>query len=173
MTNLIRRSDDSSWGMSRPAIANTPLVAVLVIGALALAARSAGAHSTRAPTAVRSAHKLDVSDTAHLHYIRSSGSLLFEEGSASGTLPGKMQVHCDVGPTVTASFTIYVRGGGTISGHGTAKAHGSGRYESFGGSLTVTGGTGRYAHAHGHAGLYGVFDRRTYALTVQTTGRLY
>jgi hypothetical protein len=46
------------------------------------------------------------------------------------------------------------------------------RYESFRGSLTVTGGSGRYAHARGRAGLYGVYDRKTGNLTVQTTGRL-
>jgi len=38
--------------------------------------------------------------------------------------------------------------------------------------VTVTGGTGRFVHAHGHTGLYGTFDRTTYALTIQTTGTL-
>ncbi|MGH2853331.1 MAG: hypothetical protein ACRDLF_03955 [Solirubrobacteraceae bacterium] len=83
-----------------------------------------------------------------------------------------MQAHIEVGPTTTGNFTIYVRGGGTIKGHGTATMHGSGTYESFSGTLVVTGGTGRYAHAHGKAGLYGTFNRKTYALLVQTTGRL-
>jgi hypothetical protein len=83
-----------------------------------------------------------------------------------------MLAHFNIGPAVSASFTIYVRGGGTIKGYGTGSPHGSGTYESFAGSLKATGGTGRYSHAHGHAGLYGVFNRRTYAITVQTTGRL-
>lgn len=131
-------------------------------------AQPAGANR---PTATMASHTLNAADTAHLHYISGSGSELFEEGSASGSLPGKMQVHGEVGPTLSASFKVFLHGG-TIIGRGTAKAHGAGRYESFAGSLTVTGGTGRYAHAHGHAGLYGVFDRRTYAMTVQTTGRL-
>jgi hypothetical protein len=155
---------------TRIATATVALVAFYA-GALALTTRSAGAYSAGHPFAVSAARTVNASDTAHLRYVQGSGSLLLEEGSASGSLPGKMQVHCEVGPTVTASFTIVVHGG-TITGHGTAKAHGAGRYESFAGSLTVTGGTGHYAHAHGHAGLYGVFDRRTYDLTVQTTGRL-
>ncbi len=137
--------------------------------ALAGTAFPARVHDTE-----RSAHAartLNATDTAHLHYISHSGSLLYEEGAASGTLPGSMRAHCNIGPTVTASFTIYTHGG-TLNGHGTATPHGSGIYESFAGSLLVTGGTGRYAHAHGHAGLYGLFNRRTYALTVQTTGRL-
>jgi len=146
-------------------------LAMLLAGTLGPAAQSAGARGSSHDVALIASRVLDATDTAHLHYVSASGSLLFEEGSASGSLPGKMQLHGEVGPTLSASFTVSLHGG-TISGRGTAKAHGAGRYESFAGSLTITGGTGRYAHAHGHAGLYGVFDRRTYALTVQTTGRL-
>jgi hypothetical protein len=96
---------------------------------------------------------------------------LFEEGTAQGTLPGTMRVRANLGATVNASFTLYTHGG-TISGHGTATPHGSGIYESFAGTLVATSGTGSYVHAHGHAGLYGTFDRRTYALVVQMTGSL-
>ena len=86
-------------------------------------------------------------------------------------LPGSMHVHFDVGATFTGSFTIYTRGG-TIAGHGTATPHGSGIYESFAGTLVVSGGSGRYTHARGRAGLYGTFDRDSYGLVVQTTGTL-
>ncbi|MFI5005377.1 MAG: DUF2600 family protein [Solirubrobacterales bacterium] len=134
------------------------LLGVLAAGAL-LAAGPAEAHTLRA------------TDTAHLHYISAAGSLLYEEGRASGTLPGSMRVHFNVGSTLSGSFTIYTRGG-TIRGHGEATPHGAGIYESFAGQLIVTGGTGRYAHARGRTGLYGTFDRQNYALLVQTTGTL-
>ncbi|HEY5044754.1 MAG TPA: hypothetical protein VII53_02745 [Solirubrobacteraceae bacterium] len=117
------------------------------------------------------AHTLRAADSAHLRYLSASGSLLYEEGRASGTLPGNMRVHFDVGATFSGSFTIYTRGG-TITGHGTATPHGAGVYESFAGSLVVTHGSGRYTHAQGRAGLYGTFDRNNYALVVQTTGTL-
>src|ERR1700691_5273404 len=117
------------------------------------------------------AHALKATDTAHLRYISASGSLLIEEGKATGTLPGNMKVHFDVGATFSGSFTIYAKSG-SISGHGSAVPHGSGIYESFAGSLTVTGGSGRYAHARGQARLYGTFDRNSYALLVQTVGTL-
>ncbi len=117
------------------------------------------------------ARALQATDTAALHFIKSSGSLLYEEGAANGTLPGQMHARCDLGATFTAAFTLYLKGG-TISGRGTAKPHGSGIYESFAGTLTITGGTGRYSHAHGQAGLYGTFDRRTYAIRLKTTGSL-
>jgi hypothetical protein len=129
------------------------------------------AYGARHSTSAHAARTVVATDTAHLHYVSSSGSLLLEEGSASGMLPGHMRARTDVGPTVSASFTLYGRGW-SLRGHGSATPHGSGRYESFGGSLVVTGGSGRYAHARGHAGFYGTFDRKTYAMVIQTTGRL-
>jgi hypothetical protein len=142
--------------------------ATIVLTLLGMTAEARGATHPRRAHAARA---LRATDTAHLHYISASGSLLFEEGRASGTLPGSMRVHLNVGAILSGSFTIYTRGG-SIRGHGEATPHGSGVYESFAGSLVVTGGTGRYTRAHGRAGLYGTFDRSTYALTVQTTGTL-
>lgn len=125
------------------------------------------------PTAprARAARSLKASDTAHLRYISASGSLLNEEGHATGTLPGGMRVRFDVGSTFSGSFTIYAKGG-SITGHGRATPSGEGAIESFAGKLSVTGGTGAYRHAKGTAGLYGTFNRNTYALVVQTTGTL-
>jgi hypothetical protein len=136
---------------------------------LALCCVAAAAHGDT-PQA-RAAHVLKASDTAHLHYTSASGSILNEEGKATGTLPGNMRVRLDVGTMFTGTFKIYASGG-SIEGHGSAKPHGSGIYESFAGTLTVTHGTGRYAHAHGKGGLYGTFNRNSYALVVKTTGSL-
>jgi hypothetical protein len=153
--------------------AATGLLVFAIFGGatLARATSSIGLGQRSRVGTAHSARTLDATDTGRLHYVKSSGSLLLEEGTAQGTLPGSMRASCNLGATVSASFTIYTHGG-TIKGHGTATPHGSGIYESFAGTLTVTGGTGLYAHAHGHAGLYGTFDRRTYALTLQTTGSL-
>jgi hypothetical protein len=117
------------------------------------------------------ARTLKATDTAKLHKVSASGSLLFEEGTATGTLPGKMRASVNVGATISGSFTFYLHGG-TIKGHGEATPHGEGTYESFAGTVTVTRGTGRYAHAHGQTKLYGTFDRNNYALVIQTAGTL-
>jgi hypothetical protein len=118
------------------------------------------------------ARTLNVTDTAHTHYVREVGSMLLDEGSATGGLPGKVSVQFNVGATsVSASFTIYAHGG-TISGHGSGVLHGVGAIVSFAGTMTVTRGTGRYSHAHGHGGFYGLINRGNYAATVQTTGTL-
>jgi hypothetical protein len=142
---------------------------VLTVGSVATV-ESAWARRSGSPPAW-AAHALRASDTARLHYVSASGSLLYEEGHASGTLPGKMKVHLRLGSVLRGSFTLYLRGG-WIKGHGEGVPHGSGVYESFAGSLVVTGGTGRYRHARGRARLYGTFNRNTYALVVQTRGTL-
>jgi hypothetical protein len=156
-----------------PSRAAAALCGAFAAGCIATAAQSAdaGAHAAGPAGRARAAHVLNATDTVHLHYISSSGSLLFDEGKATGTLPGSMRVHLDLGTTFTGTFTIYASGG-SIEGRGSAAPHGSGTYESFAGTLTVTGGTGRYAHAHGHGGLYGTFDRDNYALVIKTTGSL-
>jgi len=153
--------------------ATTALCGAFAAGCLATATQSVYASDYAAQPAGRAhaAHVLNATDTAHLRYISSSGSLLLDEGKATGTLPGSMRVHLDLGATFTGTFTIYASGG-SIEGHGSATPHGSGTYESFAGTLTVTGGTGRYRHAHGRGGLYGTFDRDNYALVIKTTGSL-
>ncbi len=118
----------------------------------------------------RAARSLNGTATAHLHLVRPNGRQLYEEGPVTGALPGSMRAVVDTGDTFTGSFTIRTDGG-SIEGRGRAISHGVGRYQSFSGTITLTGGTGRYSHAHGTAGLYGTFDRRTYALVIQTTGR--
>jgi hypothetical protein len=140
--------------------------AVLAAGAVpALAAgspRSTPAHVARTLTA---------DDNCAGHYVRSSGSTLVEEGRCSGPLGGSLRARVVVAASFTGNFT-FDTAHGEIRGRGSAQPRGSGRYESFAGTLLVTGGTGRYARAHGHAKLYGVFDRKTYAVTAQTRGTL-
>jgi hypothetical protein len=149
------------------------LCTALLAGGLLAAASSehATAYAAEPIRVAHAAHTLDATDRAHLHYISASGSLLLDEGKATGDLPGSMRVHLNLGTTFTGSFTIYTNGG-SIKGHGSATPHGSGTYESFAGTLTVTGGTGRYVGAHGHGNLYGTFDRNNYALVIKTTGSL-
>lgn len=147
-----------------------PLVASLVGVLIPLALTASSTAADIAPRA-HSARTLDATDTAHLHLISSSGSSVVEEGAAAGGLPGSVRVRLEVAATVTASFTIYTRGG-TLVGRGSGALHSSGLYASFGGSMTVTHGTGRYLHAHGHGGFYGAINRSTFVATVQTTGTL-
>jgi hypothetical protein len=123
------------------------------------------------------ARSLYVHDEGRLHYTGSSGSLLREEGSAIGTLPGKLHVHFTYTGSslaITAQFTI-TGTGWSLTGRGTGRlSNPNSPSPSFRGPMSITGGTGRYVHAHGTGELFGVFYRRKhYALTVQTLGELH
>jgi len=146
-------------------------LATLAAGGSATGVLPAAVAATRGPAA-HAVRTLNITDTARAHYVREVGAMLVDEGSATGGLPGKVTVKFNVGASsVSASFTIYARGG-SITGHGSGALHGVGLTVSFGGTMTVTHGTGRYSHAHGHGGFYGILNRQNYAATVQTTGTL-
>jgi uncharacterized protein (DUF2345 family) len=159
----------------RLAVAGAVLAPAVAGAHVALAAGHtpavSSARTARAPSAAipaREARTVSVNDTGHLKLLHASGEILIEEGPTTGTLPGTARVRLDVGSeTVTATFTIRVRGGDSISGTGRAKIGTPGRYTSFGGTLIVSRGTGRYAHAHGAGKLYGVLERKYDTLTVQ------
>jgi hypothetical protein len=135
---------------------------------------SIGAGVCGAATRQASAHIAGVlggKATARLHLVQVEGSELNEEGPVAGVLTGTARGTLHLGAVFIASFTIHTRNG-SISGRGTAIPHGTGRYQSFAGSFSATDGSGRYAHISGRAGLYGVLDRRTDSVVIQTTGRL-
>ncbi len=160
-SSVIRRTGPAAAALGGLLVAATPFL-------------GAGVQPARADRREVSAHiarTLNGRDTAHLRVVHVSGAVLLEEGSASGGLPGHMRAELHVGTVFTGRFTFYTSKG-DISGYGRANPHGEGRYQSFAGSLTVSGGSGMYRHVHGRAGLYGTFDRRTYAVLIQTTGTL-
>lgn len=157
-----------SWRQT-PAMA---AVAAVLLAAISGVQQASGARIGHRHRRAVAASALKAHDVAKLHYVSASGATLYEVGAASGTLPGGMQVHMRLAATFSGNFVIHAREG-SIAGHGSATPHGSGVYESFAGTLIVTGGTGRFRHAHGKAGLYGVFDRKNYSLTVKTIGTLH
>jgi len=131
----------------------------------------AQAHGTR-HHGHAAARTVKVNDHAHLSLRKAYGPVLLEEGSATGTLPGRTIVRLVEKKRITATFTIHAPGG-SIVGSGGAALHSTGRFASFGGWLKVSHGTGRYRNAHGSGRLYGVIDRRRHTLTVTTTGTLH
>lgn len=151
------------------AIATVGAVLSIGTGTSGAVTRHASAHIAGARA--HAAGVLDGKATARLHLVQVEGSELNEEGPVAGVLTGTARGALHLGAVFVASFTIHTRSG-SITGRGTAIPHGTGRYQSFAGSFTATGGRGRYAHIRGRAGLYGVLDRRTDSVVIQTTGRL-
>ncbi len=152
----------------RKSTAGTTILAILVVGSTALMS-SAESLGTQRRTAADVARAVNGTVTAHLHLVRADGAELYEEGPVTGALPGSMRAEFHTGASFGGNFTIRTHGG-TIEGRGHATPHGSGRYQSFGGTITITGGSGRYSRASGRAGLYGTFDRRQDTLLIKTTG---
>jgi hypothetical protein len=159
MMRRVRSVPDGWWRLARWAVLVALAVAPLCTSAGVLAAAARMARTER------------LTMTAHLRYVTARGAYLFEEGSASGPLAGIVKAHVRFAADISGSFEFYPRDG-SISGYGSARLHESGTYVSFNGTVTITGGTGRYAHARGGGGLYGVYNRRSLALTIQTTGSL-
>jgi hypothetical protein len=147
----------------------TALAHAAVVVTLAVALPSSADGRSQAMAGTARSERLTIA--AHLHYVDAKGSYLIEEGPASGPLGGLVKARLRVTADISGSFVFYPRGG-SISGRGTGTLHESGIYASFGGTVTVLGGTGRYSHAHGGGGLYGVYDRKTLGVTIQTTGSL-
>lgn len=122
----------------------------------------------------RAARTLNVRDEGRLHFVKSSGSQVIDEGRASGTFPGWVKVRFTYNgePTVSAQLTIYGKGG-TISARGSGQLSSPvAATPSFRGHMSITAGSGRYAHIRGKGEMFGVFYRRSYGLTVQAIGKL-
>lgn len=153
--------------LPRRVLANVSAVVVLAVSVLLYGP------SAEAITAVE-AHSVRLTITAHLHYVSSKGSYLLEEGPASGQLAGTVKARLRVTAEISGSFTLYLAPHGTssISGQGSGTLHESGTYASFGGSLKILGGTGRYAHGRGGGKLYGVYNRKSLGVMIQTIGNL-
>jgi hypothetical protein len=139
-------------------------------GALTLAAGTAGASGSTASAA----RTITLKDTGHLHKTSSKGFNLYESGSATGTVAGTISLHLDVISTnrVTAELSVSPRGS-SLSGTASGSYRNNGATASFSGTLSITHGTGSYAHAHGSGiSFSGTIQRSDDDVTVQVSGHL-
>ena len=83
-------------------VAPTGVVVPLASASLRQGDRTVSAHAART---------VNGNDNASLHLVHASGSTLYEEGQASGSLPGRVRGTLRVEATFTGRFTIYTRSG--------------------------------------------------------------
>ncbi len=139
-------------------------------GVFGIAAAGASGGS---PTAV-AARTVSLNESGSLRLTSSHGLLLNEKGTASGTIKGSIYIHLNVSSTnrVTAEVSIYPKGG-SLTGNGSANYRVVGSTATFSGSLSITRGTGHYAHARASGLRFtGTIARKTDAVTVHVSGRL-
>jgi hypothetical protein len=123
----------------------------------------------------RAAREVNLQETGHLHAIGEPGTTIIERGDATGTfncsIAGRLTIVS--ANKVTATFTVKPRGG-SITGRGSARFAQQGANGYFGGTISITSGTGSYAHTAGtNIGISGVISRETFALTVHVHGKIH
>lgn len=138
------------------------------IGSLAALAATAGLAAAPAH-----AKTIKVVEHVRLGLVRQSGSTLDLRGTARGTLSGDVLARFDVRLlSVTGLVTIYPKGGGSLSFSVAGHARSTAVRARFSGSVTVTGGSGRWAGAKGRGSFNGVVNRRTWAATATVRARI-
>jgi len=151
----------------RGRFAGTVVVAVLLLGI------GAGGVSSAAPSAHAARRALDLRGTAHLHLTHKSGNVLYERGTATGTLPGTVTARLVTGVTkVSGTVTFYPRGGGSLTLSAVGYPQSAATIVHFTGRCAVRSGTGRFRAALGSGSFSGTANRRTWAITVNAHAHL-
>jgi hypothetical protein len=154
-------------------------IAPAVIGVLALAAYGGAGTSglddagAAAPVA-HLARSVTLNESGRLHLTSKQGFTLNEQGSATGTITGTIYIHLHLTSTskVTAEVSIYPSGG-SLSGSGSAAYRVEGGVAAFTGTLAITRGSGKYAHARASGLRFtGTIQRRGDAVAVRLSGPL-
>lgn len=148
------------------------LVPLLVmLGAIAGVAPSGAAPAHGGPVAVAArTQAFNINSTLHL--VGRAGHVLNEQGSFSGSQSGTIAIRFTSVTSTSgeATFVAYPSGG-SVSGRTSTKGRVVGANVYFSGSMTITGGTGRWAHASGRGlGFSGVVDRQNFHATTHMQG---
>ena len=149
-------------------------LAVLVGALIAIAGASGGppALAASSRSAALAARAISLNESGRLHLTSRHGFTINEQGSASGSIAGLMYVHLTIVSTtrVVAEVNFYPRGG-SISGRASASYRRGSSTASFVGAMSITSGTGSYAHARGSGlSFSGTIRRSDEAIAVQVHG---
>jgi hypothetical protein len=155
------------------------LVSGAVIVAVQMSADAGSAHATRAQASQASAVSAgtqSVNETIRASMVSHHGTTsINDKGSGSGTYacrPLTVQISISGDTEASISFICTTRSG-SMSGRGNTSFAASGQTATFNGNLSITHGTGEFAHASA-AGLHiqGTLARHSYALSARVTGTI-
>jgi hypothetical protein len=148
-------------------------VVIAAVAALLLALWAGGV-SSAAPSAHAAKRKtLNLSGTISMHLTRKSGNVIYEKGTATGTLPGTVTARFVTGITkVTGTVTFHPYSGGSLTLAAVGYPQSASTITRITGNIAVRKGTGRFENALGSGTFSGTANRRTWAVTVRANARI-
>jgi len=159
--------------MQRQSLRRRGVFVVVAVMAAMLLALWAGGVSTAAPSAHAARHTLKLSGTAYMHLTRKNGNVIYEKGTATGTLPGTVTARFVTSiAKVTGTVTFRPYSGGSLTLSAIAYPSSAATVTKFTGNVAVRKGTGRFRHALGSGTCSGTANRRTWAVTVHAKARI-
>ncbi len=119
------------------------------------------------------AKRINLVESANLKLTSEEGASLVEHGQAAGTYNAPVTATFTIHPkAVTATVTVYPHGG-SITGVALTNYVVQGSTGYFGGTLTITHGTGSFKGASGKSlGISGTINRYSFAITVKAHGEV-
>ena len=133
------------------------------------------AQDTLASSVARIAREQSVTDRTYLRLVGPPGTEITEKGTSYGTFSGSVLNHLKFsGGRISGNFVLHAHGG-IVKGNTNGSVVGKSAQPvvSFAGTVSITGGTGRYAHASGQLHLKGSIRRSNYEIYEETSGRVH
>jgi hypothetical protein len=161
-------------GSQRRHTARRFLVSAACAGSLVAAgALGVGVAGAAGPTA-HAARTISLKETGNLRYSNKQGSVVKEQGYASGTLSGPIYLQLRLTSTKSVSATVQVYPkGGLLRGSASASYRNHGSYATFSGRMNISSGSGTYRKAHASGlSFSGKINRSNSAVVVYVSGQL-
>jgi hypothetical protein len=150
--------------------AGTALAAFVCLCFLLAAVLAAGPAGAK-----RQGHSQRVEIEVQFHRVGPGGTEVREKGMATGTFPGPVTTRLVFrGNKMNGTFALHTTGG-TVTGRTNATAVGSTARPlvHYAGTVTITGGTGRFRTASGTLDMTGTMRRINNAVYEKTTGTIH